>query len=93
MSDQQMDHILDVLQNARQRATYGAVAAVLSKSPRVLMKGRERDQRHSWVVNHNSKLPTGYKDEELHPELTAKAEIIETGEELQRLLAAEPLSS
>lgn len=93
MDDQKMDQILDALQGARQRATYGAVAAVVSRSPRVLMKGRARDQRHSWVVNHKSKLPTGYAAEEMHPELQAKDTIIESGKELESWLSSVTLSS
>ena len=89
MSDQRMDQILDALQSGRQRATYGAVAAAVSLSPRVLMKGRTRDPRHSWVVNRQSGLPTGYKDEELHPELTAKPEVLETREALENWLRKE----
>lgn len=93
MSDQMMDQILDALQNRRQRATYGAVASVVSKSPRVLMKGRDRDQRHSWVVNRVSKLPTGYKPEDLHPELDTNPDVLETGAALEKWLQSEHLSS
>ena len=48
MTDDTLDQILDALDRKQQRATYGAVAAVLGKAPRTLMKGRERDQRRAF---------------------------------------------
>jgi len=83
-----LDLILDALDTARQRATYGAVAAVLGVSPRALMSGRERNQRHSWVVNVRTGVPTDYASELTHPELASNPAIISTGEELARWLAA-----
>jgi hypothetical protein len=82
MTDVTLDQVLDALDSARQRATYGAVASVLGKSPRMLMRGRTRDQRHSWIVNRNSGKPTGYSDDELHPDLERNAHIIDTPIEL-----------
>jgi len=63
MSNVTLDQILDALSRGRQRATYGAVAALLDRAPRTLMKGRERDRRHSWVVNSGNGQPTGYSPE------------------------------
>jgi hypothetical protein len=54
MTDSKMDQILDTLDQARQRATYGAVAALLGTAPRTLMSGRERDHRHSWAERTGS---------------------------------------
>ena len=88
MTDISMDQILDALDQGRQRATYGAVAAVLGTSPRTLMQGRERDQRHSWVVNRNTGEPTGYAPEQLHPALRERPEIFQSKDELSRWLAA-----
>jgi hypothetical protein len=90
MSENNMDQILDTLNNARQRATYGAVAAVLGKAPRTLMTGRERDLRHSWVVSRKSGQPTGYEAGQVHPELMRSERVIETREELERWLATQP---
>ena len=89
MTDDTLDQILDALDRARQRATYGAVAAVLGMAPRTLMSGRERDRRHSWVVSRKSGQPTGYEPEQLHPELTRIAEVIETRAELETWLATQ----
>jgi hypothetical protein len=61
MPNDKMDEILDTLQQARQRATYGAVAAIVGSSPRTLMAGRDRDMRHSWVVSRRSGQPTATK--------------------------------
>ena len=89
MTDDRMDRILDALHHARQRATYGAVAAAVGKSPRMLMAGRERDTRHSWVVSRRSGQPTGYEATQMHPELTRSDRVIETSEELEQWLAAQ----
>ncbi|MEO8623472.1 MAG: hypothetical protein ABI625_20515 [bacterium] len=86
MSPHTLDEILDALDGMHQRATYGAVAAVVGRSPRTLMKGRERDQRHSWVVGRHSGRPTGYETEQLHPDLTVTDLVIETREELAKWL-------
>jgi len=86
MSQHTLDQILDALHGKHQRATYGAVAAAVGSSPRTLMKGRERDQRHSWVVSRQSGQPTGYEPEQLHPALVASDQVIETREELEKWL-------
>jgi len=82
-----LDQILDALNANRQRATYGAVAALLGKSPRTLMQGQERDARHSWVVRRHTGRPTGYDAALLHPELSARDQILETKDELSSWLA------
>jgi hypothetical protein len=87
MADFTMDQILDALDRNHQRATYGAVAALLGKSPRVLMQGRERDQRHSWVVSRKNGEPTGYEATLVHPALRERDTVLETKEALGRWLA------
>ena len=88
MANDTLDQILDTLDRQRQRATYGAVAAVIGAAPRTLMSGRERDQRHSWVVSRKTGQPTGYEPEQIHSELTATPHIILSRDELERFLAA-----
>lgn len=88
MTDERMDQILDALHHSRQRATYGAVAGALGRSPRMVMAGRERDARHSWVVSRRSGQPTGYEANQMHPELTRSERVLETPEELKQWLAA-----
>ncbi len=94
MNDERMEQILDALSHGHQRATYGAVAAVVGASPRTLMSGRERDPRHSWVVRRQTGLPTGYEDDQLHPQLLQSDHVIESREELLKWMsihADEPL--
>ncbi len=88
-----MDQILDELDSARQRATYGAVAAVVGVSPRALMSGRERNQRHSWVVNLKTGLPTEYTDELMHPELTSNSVVLTTKPDLLAWLSQKDVST
>jgi len=88
-----LDTVLDTLEQTRQRATYGAVAKLLGKTPRTLMRGRERGPRHSWVVSRNSGLPTGYDESLLHPELALNAHIIDSREELEALLVTSAAGS
>ena len=87
MNDERMEQILDALSRGHQRATYGAVAAVVGASPRTLMSGRDRDPRHSWVVRRQTGLPTGYEDDQLHPQLLQSDHVIESREELLKWLA------
>ena len=87
MTAPNMDNVIDALDRGRQRATYGAVAALLGTSPRTLMKGRQRDARHSWVVSHKNGAPTGYTPEITHPELLTNSRIIGTRDELEEYLS------
>jgi hypothetical protein len=81
-----LDHVLDQLHQHRQRATYGAVGAVTDRPAQYLMSGRPRDHRHSWVVNHETELPTGYESEEMHPELRSNPTVLRTGADLEAWL-------
>jgi hypothetical protein len=83
MSDFTIDKILDALDQGHQRATYGAVAAMLDREPRTLMQGRERDQRHSWVVSRKNGEPTGYDPSLVHPALRERPQVIDSKEELK----------
>lgn len=81
-----IDSILDHLEQYHQRATYGAVAALVNSSPRSLMTGRDRNPRSSWVVSRRDGQPTGYTDEQKHPELGERERVISTPEELRKWL-------
>lgn len=74
------------LEQARQRATYGAVAGVLGVPAMFLMNGRPRDPLHSWVVSKRHGTPTGYAPEQHHPELFRHDRVIETAAALERFL-------
>jgi hypothetical protein len=77
-----LDEIVEQLDRHHQRATYGAVAALVGQAPRSLMKGRQRAPRYCWVVSSTSSLPTGYADEEKHPALEERTEVLTTREAL-----------
>ena len=83
MHDRTFDDILDLLDRHHQRATYGAVGAVVDRLPRYLMGGRPRDHRHSWIVNHLTGLPTGYAPGDMHPALHARPEVLHTSQQLE----------
>jgi hypothetical protein len=82
-----LDRIVDLLNARHQRATYGAVAAVVGRMPRSLMQGRKRDRRHSWIVNQKTGMPTDYHDVMVHPAIEERDEILETSEQLLAWLA------
>lgn len=92
MSDQAtashtIDSIVDQLDRFHQRATYGAVAALVNRSPRNLMGKRSRGPRDSWVVSHSNGMPTGYEPGQLHPEINSRETILSTREALESWLA------
>jgi hypothetical protein len=77
-----IDSIIDQLDRFRQRATYGAVAAVLNRAPRNLMLGRARSQRESWIVSSNDGMPTGYQPDQVHPEIKSRDHVLKSPAEL-----------
>ncbi len=81
-----IDSIVEQLDRFRQRATYGAVAAVLNRSPRNLMSGRSRSQRDSWIVSNKDGLPTGYEPDQVHPEIKSREQVLRSGDELESWL-------
>lgn len=81
-----LDQILGTLQQFHQRATYGAVGAVVGIPARSVMSGHPKDALHSWVVRKSNGQPTGYLPVEKHPSLTTRSEILSSGEELAEWL-------
>lgn len=78
-----LDHILEVLERHKQRATFGAVAALLDRDPRSLFSGYTRTPRTAWIVSKSTGLPTGTKEADYPPGLLQNKQIIETADELQ----------
>lgn len=78
--------ILECLNTARVRATYGAVGEVLGVRPQVVPRllGTRRPEA-SWVVNGTTGEPTGYAPEEADPRLPG-THVIRTGDELRACL-------
>ena len=83
MSNDTIEDILDLLDQHHQRATYGAIGGVVDRPARYLTGGWPRDHRHSWVVNRLSGLPTGYGPDDMHPQLRARAGVLETSQQLE----------
>jgi hypothetical protein len=77
-----IDSIVDQLDRFRQRATYGAVAGLVKRSPRNLMSGRSRNQKDSWIVSHREGIPTGYGPDQVHPDIKSRDEILRSAEDL-----------
>ncbi len=87
MSDIDLAEILRFLNSKRVRASYGAVAGIVGGNAQSIggRLGARRGEA-SWVVDMSTGTPTGYTQDQLHPELTSSAEIIRTGEALKRRL-------
>lgn len=85
-----VDTILDALNHYETRATYGSVAAVLGVHQKNVgkMLGNRRPYA-SWVVSKSTGMPSGYLKANLHKRLQSKVSVIETADELVRLLERE----
>lgn len=87
-ADVSLADILQMLNDARTRATYAAVASVLGVPPQSMgaLLGDRRPEA-SWVVNGETGVPTGYEQSDWHPDLLAAPDIIRSGHELTLRLA------
>ena len=84
----QVDEILEFLNEKRIRCTYTALAeAIGTNAPRSVGRylGRPR-QKASWVVRKDKGTPTGYSENERHPDLLRTEKIIDSGLELMKAL-------
>ena len=88
MSNLSLDTILDRLEREKQRATYGAVGALIGRIPRSVMQGRPKDARHSWVVSSDTLLPSDYAAHEMASDLLAHDAVLTSGDELRDWLGA-----
>jgi hypothetical protein len=77
-----LDGILEVLERHHQRATFGAVAAILDREPTSLFAGYVRTPKTAWVVNKTTRLPTGFETRDYPLGLREKEHVIATHEEL-----------
>ena len=84
-----LDTIVRCLAQHRQRATYGAVAAVLGvrSSGAGVMRGRPQDHLNSWVVSQKEHRPTKYSAAQVDPELEHVPFVIGDEETLRRWLS------
>ena len=77
-----LDHLLDALHRHRQRATEGAVTEFVGAPVGELLAIRPRDERHCWIVNRVTLLPSGWPRDSWHPDLRAKPIVLSTLEQL-----------
>ena len=88
MKENRVKEILDYLNDAHVRCTYGAVGEVIDVPARFV--GRrclgERRKEASWVVRADTGEPTGYTDAKKHPRLKEREHIIRSGAELERCM-------
>ena len=82
--------VLEFLNREKVRCTYGAVADVIGGIPLgVSQQLGSRRPWASWVVNKRTGDPTGYTEDQKHPDLYRKKHVITTGEELVRRMKRE----
>jgi hypothetical protein len=81
-----LDQILDLLNQYHQRATYGRRRGPGWCACNVSDEWRPRDWRHSWVVDKETKRPTEYASELVHPAIDERREILNSGEQLEAWL-------
>ncbi len=83
----EINEILDCLNSERVRCTYNSLAEYLNVGMKdVIEKLGQRRPEASWVVNKKSRKPTGYIQDQIHPDLCTSKEVITTGAALERLL-------
>lgn len=74
-----LKHTLETLHRHHQRATYGALAEVIGRTPQTVLQGCPRNWLHSWVVNQQTGEPTAYPSALIHPALREHPQILRTG--------------
>ncbi len=82
--------VLECLNREKVRCTYGAVADVIGGIS--LGVSRQLGPKRlwaSWVVSKRTGDPTGYTEDQKHPDLYRKKHVITTGEELVRCMKRE----
>ena len=80
--------ILSCLNKTKIRCTYSAVGSVLgvdAKSVGALL-GEKRPEA-SWVVSKAKHEPSGYSEEQKHPDLFTNPEVVDSEDEMRALLA------
>jgi len=78
---------LDFLASRAQRATYGALAERANgRAPVSVMSDHAKDDRHAWIVNGDTGLPTGFSQKP--PNLIVNKKIIRSPAELEAFLAS-----
>ena len=87
--DASLAEIIRFLNHEQVRATYGAVAKVLGIIPRTMgSRLGPRCVEASWIVSTATGLPIDYGEDEMHPALLQKVDVITTGSELTKRMSA-----
>lgn len=78
--------VLDYLNEVEIRCTYGAFGELTDTPARSVAQKHlgQRRPEASWVVNGETKKPTGYLPGEMHSNLFNNETVITTGKELNR---------
>lgn len=79
--------VLACLEMRRMRCTEGAVAGLLGIQPKDLGRilGPKRPAS-SWVVSSSTHRPTGYNQDEMHPDLFRNERVIDSPEDLKQFI-------
>lgn len=79
--------VLACLEMKKMRCTDGAVAGLLGIQPHDLGRilGPKRPAS-SWVVSASTHRPTGYNQDEMHPDLFCNEQVIDSPEELKQII-------
>lgn len=88
MDSVDIELILSCLNQEKIRCTYSAVGKVLGVDAKAVgaLLGEKRPEA-SWVVSKAKLEPTGYAEDQKHPDLLANPEVIDSEDELRTLLS------
>jgi hypothetical protein len=87
-----VDDVVERLERHQQRATYRAVAELLSlpNNGYNMFVGKPFSARNAWVVSEKSQLPTGYDPAKLPVNFFANQNLLLSGTDLGQWLATHP---
>lgn len=81
-----LDAVITLLDKHHQRATHGAVGALIGVQARSVMNGLPRSPRHSWVVNGQTMLPSDYEEAQMHAFLLERRQVLKSLDDLMAWL-------
>jgi hypothetical protein len=88
----EIQRVLEVCERNRQRITYQALGDLVGLPAQSVMAGLDLNSRHSWVVNTETEHPTEYTEDQMHPELFKKKDIIRNRDGLIAFLESDKRS-
>ncbi len=82
-----LGEVLACLEKRKTRCTYGAAAGLLGIHPLHLgQRLGEKRPATSWIVAADTHRPTGYAQDEMHPELFRNERVIDRAEDLRQFI-------